>query len=79
MINKTVWSEEYSSYVSHSFISKAEKAIKLDITKCIIKITMFGYYELWLNNNKVKSLNFNEFQKYKQYVKEVNTEEVYVI
>ena len=70
-VNETVWSDEFGCYVSRAFAPKNSRNLKLDINKCIIKITIFGFYELWLKENKLRNLDFNEFMKYKKYVKEV--------
>jgi len=73
MLNK-IWSEEYSSYVSYAFSpvnNIPKKAIKIDIAKCIIKESCFGYFELWLNDKRLKAIKFMEYLKYRDYVKEV--------
>ena len=84
MMNNTVWSQEFGAYVSRSFLPEKERepaakksVIKFDITKCIIKITCFGFYELWLNDNKLKYIGFMEYLKFKKYVKEIIKEEYY--
>jgi len=66
-----IWSEEYGCYVSRAFMPRKEPTIKLDITNCIIKISVFGFYYLWLKGKQIKKLNFTEFLKYKKYVKEI--------
>ena len=66
-----IWSEEFGCYVSQTFMPKTEKAIKLDITNCLIKISIFGFYYLWLRGKQIKKLNFDEFLLYKTYVKEI--------
>jgi len=50
---------------------KEASNIKLDITKCVIIITEFNYFELHLNNKLLRSLSFNEFMKYRKYVSRV--------
>ena len=66
-----IWSEEFGCYVSRAFIPREEKSIKLDISKCIIKISEFGFYELWLNGKRLKGITFLEYLSYREYVKEV--------
>ena len=74
-----VWSEEYGCYVSTTFAPRKEKVIKLDITNCVIKITIFGFYYLWLNGKRIKKLNFDEFLLYKGYVKKIIEDDAYGI
>jgi hypothetical protein len=73
MRGNAVWSQDYGKYVSPCFseIPPESSNIRLTISKCIIRVTVFGFYELWLESKKVKSLNFKEFLKLKNYVKEV--------
>ena len=63
-----IWSEEFDCYVSQTFMPRQDKNIKLDITKCIIKISEFGFYELWLNSKKLKDISFLEYLSYRKYV-----------
>ena len=80
MKNNQIWSEEFGCYVSRAFMPKKENNIKIDITNCIIKITEFGYYELWLNGIKLKYIGFMDYLKYKSYVKEIIKEaDVYAL
>jgi len=69
------WSEEYGCPVSYSFLkkdlNKPKSTLKIDITNCIIKITPMGFYELWLNNKRIRELSFKEYLKYKEYVKKI--------
>lgn len=81
-MDKTIWSQEYGSYVSRTFLPEKEreitqKVIKFDITKCVIKISCFGYYELWLKDKKIKSISFDDYLTYRKYVKEVIWEDHY--
>lgn len=50
-------------------------AITIDITKCIIKVSQFGYSYLYFNDKKVKKLTFLEYLKYRGYVKDVIRED----
>ena len=82
MIKEAVWSQVYGSYVSRTFLPEKErinspKLIKFDITKCVIVITLFGFYELHLDDKKIKSISFDEYLKYRYYVKEVIEEDYY--
>lgn len=65
-----IWSEEFGCYVSRAFMPREEKSIKFDITNCIIKISIFGFYYLYLKEKEIKKLNFDEFILYRKYVKE---------
>lgn len=56
---------------------RKEKQIKFDITNCIIKHSIFGFYYLYLDGKLIKSLMFADFLKYKSYVKEIIEEDVY--
>ena len=71
-----IWSVEYDCYVSHTFLPRKEKPIKLDITNCIIKISIFGFYYLWMQGKEIKKLNFDEYLFYKKYVKKIIQMEV---
>ena len=78
MNNNTIWSQEYSSYVSYAFLPEKERStesiklpVKIDITKCIIKVSCFGFYELWLNGVKLRYIGFMDYLKYRKYVKEI--------
>ena len=66
-----IWSEKFDCYVSQAFMPSQAKNIKIDISKCVIKISEFGFYYLWLNGKKLKRIDFLQFQSYKNYVKEV--------
>ena len=76
-----LWNEDLSSPVSKAYYNikehvnmiteKAGSKIKLDITKCTIKITVFGMFELWLNEKRLRYINFNEYMKFRKYVKYV--------
>jgi len=66
-----IWSIEFDCYVSQTFMPRKDNFIKLDITNCVIKISIFGIYYLYLKGKEIKKLDFDEFQKYKKYVKEI--------
>lgn len=66
-----LWSVEFDCYVSQTFMPRKEKSIKLDITNCIIKLSIFGFYYLWLKGKEIKKLTFDEFLVYKKYVKKI--------
>ena len=66
-----IWSIEYDCYVSRTFIPRKANNVKLDISKCIIKISPFGFYELWLNGKYLRNLNFLDYLKYKNFVLEI--------
>ena len=57
--------------------SKPEKPVSIEITKCIIQVSEFGSPDLYLNGKRLKSLTFDEFLKYRNYVKEVRNIELY--
>lgn len=66
-----VWSEKHGCYVSPSFLPADKQAvgsIKIPLTKCIIIITPDGFYDLVLNDKKVKRIGFKDFIKYKGHV-----------
>lgn len=68
------WSEDYNCPVSVSFyngVIKRAKNVKIDITNCHIVITEFGYFQLWLKDKKIRDLGFEDFMKYRKYVKEI--------
>jgi len=76
MNKDVVWSENYGCYVSRSFLPESErveikKSVKIDIAKCIIKESCFGYYSLWLNDRRLKDIDFMTYLKYRDFVKEV--------
>lgn len=76
-----VWSIEYGCYVSHTFLPEKERinnlnpSIKIDIAKCIIKISAMGFYYLYLKDKKIQKLDFYKYQLYKKYVKDVIEED----
>lgn len=77
MMNKeAVWSQEYGSYVSRTFLPEKERIkisnlVKINLRDCNIIISLFGFYELWIKDKKLKSITFDEYLSYRNYVKEV--------
>ena len=71
-----IWSIEYDCYVSHTFMPRKEKTIKVNISKCVIKISPFGFYELWLDGKYLRNLDFLGYLKYKNLVFEVEYPEL---
>ena len=70
-----VWSNEYDAKVSSTYAKRKPKNnTKLDLTKCTILITEFGFFYLKLKDRTVKQINFNQFMTYKKYVKEIVNE-----
>ena len=64
--------------MSYAFLPEKERPaesiklpVKIDITKCIIKVSCFGFYELWLNDVKLKTIGFMDYLKYRNYVKDI--------
>lgn len=69
-----IWSEDFGCYVSKSFVTAditSTRSIKIDITKCKIIITPEGYYDLVMNDKKIKRITLVEFLKYKVHVIEI--------
>ena len=73
MRSDAIYSEEYGCFIAPPQIP-IKKVIRFDITKCIIKISKFGFFSLWINDKKLQDLNFKEYRKYKPYVLEVQDE-----
>lgn len=73
-----LWSNEFGCPVSKAFFDLKENLatmietksnkIKVELTKCYIKISRFGMFELWYNEKKLRTLSFNEYLKYRDYV-----------
>jgi len=76
-----LWSEDLGCVVSKAFYNIKEQVnmkveststkLRLDITKCTIKVTQFGMFELWFNEKRIRYISFMEFMKFKKYVKYV--------
>ena len=79
---KTIWSQEYSSYVSYTFLPEKERKtlisniVKINLLDCDIHLSIFGYYSLWLKEKKLKELSFEDYLKYRDHVNNI-IEEVY--
>lgn len=78
-----VWSQEYSSYVSFTFLPEKEREliisnkVKINLLDCDIHLSVFGYYSLWLKDKKLRELSFTDYLKYRDHVKEIIQEENY--
>ena len=68
-----VWSELYDSYVSESYheARSPTQKIAFNINKCIIKISEFGFIDLYLDGKKIKRLTTEEYIKYRFIVLDI--------
>lgn len=77
LMNKTIWSQEYSSYVSYTFLPEKEREliisnmVKINLLDCDIHLSVFGFYSLWHKDKKLKEISFIDYLKYRDHVKEI--------
>lgn len=60
-----------AGYYEAPQLSKPPNNIKIDLSKCTIIVTRFGFYDLHMDGKKIKRLSFKLFQIYKTYVIDV--------
>lgn len=56
--------------------SMKKSDIKIPITKCDIIINEFGFIDLYLDDKKLKRIDFDTYLKFKSYVKTVTREDL---